>query len=42
MICEVCGADAYYSNEDENLEGVPLCEGCDTPTDACTCEPLDD
>jgi hypothetical protein len=42
MTCEICERDSYFEDEDVTLAGIPLCEGCDLPTDACTCDPLED
>lgn len=37
MTCETCGADTYPAPDDSPAAGFRLCEGCDGPTDACTC-----
>lgn len=33
-----CGRDTYPAPDDDPAAGLDLCEGCDQPTDACTCD----
>lgn len=40
VICEVCGRDTYPGEDVDGLNwtGLDICEGCDQPSDTCTCE----